>query len=282
MLKCCVLLGSDWVELMMFLMLHITCSCIFHAYVPSFLYILILNCLVLFYLSLSISLSFISWSMAPSRNPLCSETSSSSSPFNSTQSHIRFYDDKACKDFSKNFSWWGIHSECQVVLSDFSNTDLPTIIYSRGWESLCGIPITYPSVIIQEFYSNMHGFDYSVPHFVTRVRGTLIIVTLDIVSDVLHVPMVAHPDYPGCDRLRTVSKDELSSLFCETPSSWGDHKKTPCSGFAKGPRFLTWWWHLFSIHCLTITLSQSLALDFCYPFLRGLPLIFPFTSFYPL
>ena len=121
----------------MFLMLHITCSCIFHAYAPSFLYILILNCLVLFYLSFSISLSFISWSMAPPRNPLCSETSSSSSPFNSTPSHIRFYDDKTYKDFSKNFSWWGIHSECQVVLSDFSNTDLPTIIYSRGWESLC-------------------------------------------------------------------------------------------------------------------------------------------------
>ena len=84
----------------------------------------------------------------------------------------------------------------------------------------------------------MHGFDYSVPHFVTRVRGTLIVVTLDIVSDVLHIPMVAHPGYPGCNRLRTVSKDELSSLFCETPSFWGDHQKTPCLGFAKGPRFL--------------------------------------------
>ena len=36
----------------------------------------------------------------------------------------------------------------------------------------------------------------------------------------------------------TVSKDELSSLFYETPSSWGDHQNTPCSGFAKGPRFL--------------------------------------------
>ena len=103
MLKCCVLVGSDWVELMMFLMLHITCSCIFHAYVPSFLYILILNCLVLFCLSLSISLPFVNWSMAPSRNPLRFETSSSSSPSDSTSSHIRFYDDKACMDFSENF-----------------------------------------------------------------------------------------------------------------------------------------------------------------------------------
>ena len=65
----------------------------------------------------------------------------------------------------------------------------------------------------------MHKFDYSVPHFVTRVRGTCIVVTSDIVSEVLHVPRVAHPDYLGYDHLRTVSKDEFSSLFCETPSS---------------------------------------------------------------
>ena len=34
-------------------------------------------------------------------------------------------------------------------------------------------------------------------------------VTPDIVSDVLHVLRVVHPDYPGYERLRTVSKDEL-------------------------------------------------------------------------
>ena len=48
-------------------------------------------------------------------------------------------------------------------------------------------------------------------------------VTPDIVSDVLRVPKVAHPDYPGCDRLKTVSKDELISSFCERPSDWGEH-----------------------------------------------------------
>ena len=53
----------------------------------------------------------------------------------------------------------------------------------------------------------------------------------------LHIPRVAHPDYLDCDRLKIVSKDEFSSLFYETPSSWGDRQNTPCSGFAKGPRF---------------------------------------------
>ena len=75
-------------------------------------------------------------------------------------------------------------------------------------------------------------------YFITRVRGTRIVVTLNLISELLHVPRVEFVDYPGCERLRTLSKDELSSLFCEIPSSWGDRQNTACSGFAKGPRFL--------------------------------------------
>ena len=122
-----------------------------------------------------------------------------------------------------------------VILSNFFNTDLPTIIHSRGWESLCDISVTCPSVIIQEFYSNMHGFDSSIPRFLTSIRGICIVVTPELISNVLHV---SHPDYPGYPHLRIVSKDELISLLCETPSSWGDCQNTPCSGFAKGLRFL--------------------------------------------
>ena len=83
----------------------------------------------------------------------------------------------------------------------------------------------------------MHWFDYSVTLFVTHVRGTRIVVTLDIVFDVLRIPTVEHPDYPGCYCLRTVSKDEPISSFCEHPSNWGDHQFTSCTAFAKGPRF---------------------------------------------
>ena len=120
----------------------------------------------------------------------------------------------------------------------FFDTNLPTIIYSRGWESLCGPLVTCHSMIIHEFYFNMHGFDYSVPHFITRTRGTHMVVTPDLISKVLHVLRVEFAKYPSCERLRIVSKDELSSRFCKIPSSWGDHQNTPCSGFAKGPRFL--------------------------------------------
>ena len=63
-------------------------------------------------------------------------------------------------------------------------------------------------------------------------------VSPDIVSKVLHILGVAHPDYPGCDRLKTMSKEKLMSTFCERPSNWGDRQFTLCSAFAKGPRFM--------------------------------------------
>jgi len=172
MSNCCVLVGLDWAESIMFLSLHVTCSCIFmHTYLQFFILFFIDMVGAFLRVSLSLFLALVC-SMAPkhkstpSQNPLRSGASTSSY---STPSHVRFRDDKAHKDFSENFSRRGIHSEHQVILSDFSDTDRSTIIYSRSWESLCGIPVIYPSMIIQEFYSNMHGFDTSVPHFVTRV-----------------------------------------------------------------------------------------------------------------
>ena len=101
----------------------------------------------------------------PSWNPLCSRASTS---FDPTPFFVRFRDEKAKSNFFDNFSQRGIHFECQVILSDFFDTNLPTIIHSREWESLCDVSVTCPSVLIQEFYSNMHGFDSSVPLFVTR------------------------------------------------------------------------------------------------------------------
>ena len=105
---------------------------------------------------------------------------------------------------------------------DFADTELPTIIHNRGWESLCDVSVICSTVLIQDFYSNMHGFDFSVPLFSTHVRGTCIVVTPQLVADVLHVPRVKHPDYPSCERLWTVSKDEMISTFYERPADWGD------------------------------------------------------------
>ena len=119
-----------------------------------------------------------------------------------------------------NFQKCGIHLECHVVLSDFSNTPLSLVIRTRGWESLCEIPLRCPVMFIQEFYSNIHGIDTFVPRFAMTFRGTHIIVTPNLISEVLHVPRVSHPNYPSCDHLWTVSRDELLSHFCVTPSNF--------------------------------------------------------------
>ena len=123
-------------------------------------------------------------------------------------------------------------------MADFANNDLPDVIHSRGRESLRDILVTCPFMLIQEFYSNMHEFDFSVPLFVTRVRGTRIVVTLDILFDMFCVPRVEYLDYPSCDHLKTMFKDELISSFCERSSNWGYRHFTYCLGFPKGPRFL--------------------------------------------
>ena len=87
-------------------------------------------------------------------------------------------------------------------------------------------------------YSNMQRIDRSVPLFFTRVWGMHIPVTLQLVADVLYVPRIEFPNYPSCERLRTVSKDELMFAFCERPSAWDERLFTPCRPFAKGPRFM--------------------------------------------
>ena len=244
MLYVYVLIGLDWVEPIMQFPLHVTCSCISHAYVLLFNIFDIFekfwdfsDCL---FFSPSLLFTFVV-SIAPKRkstlaqNPLRSGASSSSDP---TLSHIRFHDDDAFKAFSENFSRRGIHSERQVILTDFADTDLPSVIHSRGWESLCDVLVTCPLVLIQKFYSNIHGIDQSVPFFFTCVQGTRIPITPQLVADVLRVPRIEFPDYPGCEHLRIVSRDELMSAFYERPTAWGKRLFTPCRLFAKGPRFM--------------------------------------------
>ena len=54
----------------------------------------------------------------------------------------------------------------------------------------------------------------------------------------LQFPRIEFPDYPNCERLRTVSRDELMSAFCERPIAGGEHLFAPCRPFTKGLRFM--------------------------------------------
>ena len=84
----------------------------------------------------------------------------------------------------------------------------------------------------------MHAIDTSMPRFTTVFRGTHIIVTLDFISEVLHVPRVDQPDYPSHPHLTSISRDELASLYCEKAMLWGGTLNFSTIEFTKGPRFL--------------------------------------------
>ena len=81
----------------------------------------------------------------PARNPLHSRASSSS---NSVPLSLRLCDDDAHKAFSENFSRRGVHSERKVILADFADTNVPTVIHSREWESLCDVSVICPLMLI--------------------------------------------------------------------------------------------------------------------------------------
>ena len=92
-------------------------------------------------------------------------------------------------------------------------------------------------------------------------RGTHIAVTPNFIFAVLHVPRVAHPNYPSHTHLHTIFRDKLALLFNEMAMVWGDtlNLSTQLS-LLKIQGSLIWWWSLFSHHSHTITPSLSLML----------------------
>ena len=124
--------------------------------------------------------------------------------------------------------------------------------------------------------------DHLVPLFFTRIRGTRIPVTPQLVVDVLRVPRIEFPDYPSCEHLRTISKDELMSSFCERPTVWGERLFTPSRPFAKGLRFMNMVM-TFVLHPLShynsitkprarflLSLLEHLTIDFPFHFILSI------------
>ena len=113
----------------------------FHAYVPSSFYIFYIvscwffsDCLSLplsLFLTL-VALWYLNVNLFRLGTFFILGASFSSSPSDPILFHIQFHDEKAKSNFLENFSWRSIHLECQVVLSDFFDTDLPIVIHNKG------------------------------------------------------------------------------------------------------------------------------------------------------
>ena len=129
-------------------------------------------------------------------------------------------------------------------------------------------------MFIQEFYSNMHAIDTFVPHFTTVFCGTRIVVTPKLISKVLRVHKMDHLDYLSHERLSSISRDELTLLFCEKAMLWGGSLNFSTIEFAKDPRILnmvmtfvlTPWSHYNTITepraCFFLSLMEDLSIDF--------------------
>ena len=120
----------------------------------------------------------------------------------------------------------------------------------------------------------MHAINIFVPRFTTVFRCTCIIVTPELISKILRVPRVNHPDYPSHWRLSSISRDELASLFCEKAMLWGGTLNFYTTEFVKGPRILnmvmtfvlTPWSHYNTITKprarFLLSLMEDLSIDF--------------------
>ena len=198
----------------------------------------------------------------------------SSSSF-SLPSKDRFCDSESQKDFKENFYTRAIYLKHQVVLSDFPNTPLSDAFSSQGWESLYEKPSRCPRMFIQKFYSNIHVIDTFIPRFTTVFRGTHIVVTPNLITNVLHVLRIAHPNYLNHPPLRSISRDELALWFCELLISWGDTLNFTTHDFAKGPRIF----NMVMIFVLTPRFDYNTITEprarFLYSFLEDLSIDFP-------
>ena len=130
-------------------------------------------------------------------------------------------------------------------------------------------------MFIQEFYFNIHAINTYVPQFTTVFKGTHIIVTSDLISEVLHVPRVVRPNYHSHPCLCSISQDELATRFCEMAIVWGGLQNFTTHDFAKGPRILNMVMTFFLTprsHYNTITKPRA---HFSFSFLEVLFIDFP-------
>ena len=127
----------------------------------------------------------------------------------------------------------------------------------------------------------MHGFDTSIPRFVTQVWGIRIVVTPELISDVLHVPKVEFLDYPESLSADCVQR-QILVFFLWDIFFIGWSLKDSMVGLCKRSRFLnmviTFVLHPLSHYnsitepraCFLLSLIEDLTIDFPSHFILSL------------
>ena len=221
LLEPCVLVGLDWVEPMMIffvahhMVMHNSCICTFFS---LFLVLYVYWC---FSTSLSLSLSLThtdscAWHLSAKRLPL--RTLFVSRHLLLTLLHF-------------------ISGSMMKRLVRTSRRTSPNMVFIRNamlsyWTSL--IPLYPLSFTVRDgsLFARSRWFvllwsyksftpictDSIILYLISLLlfRGICIVVISELISNVLHVPLVSHLDYLGCPRLRTVQRWTLVSHLWDT------------------------------------------------------------------
>lgn len=133
----------------------------------------------------------------PKRARTTPSTPSASTSFNRT----RYISAVALDVFGSRFSLRPVLFElevimsdlCEVIMSDLSPV-LTAIFSTRGWKPLL-VGLVYPlSLFVQKFYANIH--DVSGSSFRVFLWGRVVKITLDFISNLIHIPRVICPTFP--------------------------------------------------------------------------------------
>ena len=95
---------------------------------------------------------------------------------------------------------------------------------SRNWVSLCEASDPPPTTLIREFYSNLSIYsEITGGHYLTSwICGQEFTIFKQTVSETLGVPLVHKPTHPYTN---FPSVDDIMSLLCGRPVSWGTKPK---------------------------------------------------------
>lgn len=132
----------------------------------------------------------------------------------------------------------------ELILFYFS-PDLATIFTTWGLEPLLVELNPSPSLLVQEFYANIH--DISRSTFRVFLRGKTIKIILDVMSSTVYIPRVVHPLFPYLS-IDTLSDYALCAQIC---------------GLSCTPHPCPWTRLDFCMHCfmaipLTFALSSTI------------------------
>ncbi|RVX07780.1 hypothetical protein CK203_021864 [Vitis vinifera] len=108
--------------------------------------------------------------------------------------HFNAFPAKFCRDqYTKVYRKRSLVLERQLHLESFLDTPIPDLFVELGWIPLAKFTGTTCALIVQMFYSNTIEHDLDESYLQSSLFGIVVKVTLEIIAEVLGIPLVQAP-----------------------------------------------------------------------------------------